>query len=211
MSTVVLEAKKREALGTSNSRRFRRDGMTPGVFYHHGEDAMPLVFDSKALTSFVNHARGLVDLALENEKKPLKCVVKDIQYHPITEEVVHIDLLGVKMGEKLQIAVPIVFDGTPVGLKQGGVLQQILRELNIECLPKNIPDNLHIDISELGIGDSIHISDLSFDNVEILNDPSEAVALVELAKAALAEAEEEEVDEEAAVEDGEETEESTEE
>ncbi len=211
MSNVVLEAKKREALGTSNSRRFRRDGMTPGIFYHHGEDAMPLVFDSKALTSFVNHARGLVDLAVDSAKKPLKCVVKDIQYHPITEEVIHIDLLGVKMGEKLQISVPIILDGTPAGLKQGGVLQQILRELNIECLPKNIPDNLHIDISELGIGDSIHISDLSFDNVEILNDPSEAVVLVELAKAAMSEADESADDEDEAVaEDGEETEESAE-
>lgn len=193
MATIVVEAKKRDKSGSGQARKYRRSGLTPGVLYSHGDDAISLLFDAKMLTYFIGHSHGLVDLSVEGEKEARKCVVKDVQYHPVTEEVMHVDFLGVKMGEKLTISVPLVLKGVAPGIKHGGILEHMLRELEIECMPKDIPDQLEVDVTGMEVGSSIHVSDLSYENLEILNDPSETVAVIELAKVALK-------DEEAAVE-----------
>ena len=208
----VIEAKPREKSGSKAARQYRREGLIPGVFYSHGEDAISLAFDSLQLTNFLSHTHGLLDLQIEGEKKPRKCVLKDVQYDPLTDQVIHVDLLGVKMGEKLQVAVPLVLTGTPLGIKQGGILEHLTREVEIECMPRHLPNQLEVDISNLAVGQSIQIKDLAFENITILNDPNETVALVELPKAAISAEEalaEEAAEAEAATEEaGEETESS---
>lgn len=189
MAAVVIEAQKRDVGGSRNARRYRREGKVPGVYYIGGNEAVHLLFDAKQLTYFLNHAHGLVDLEVSGEKSPFKCVLKDVQYHPLNEEPLHVDFLGVKMGEKLQLSVPLVLRGTPDGVKLGGILEHVIRELDIECLPKDIPDHLEFDVSHLGLGKSVHVEDLKFENVTILNDPSETIALVELPKVAITEVE----------------------
>jgi len=198
MSAVVIEAQKRDESGSSNARRYRREGKVPGVFYISGSEAVHLLFDAKQLTYFLNHAHGLVDLEITGEKSAFKCVLKEVQYHPVNEEPLHVDFLGVKMGEKIQLAISLVLRGTPEGVKTGGgILEQVLRELDIECLPKDIPDHLEVDVSHIDVGKSVHVSDLEFENITILNDPTETIALVELPKAAISEMEEiEEAEEE---------------
>jgi large subunit ribosomal protein L25 len=197
MSAVVIEAQKRDETGSRNARRYRREGKIPGVFYIDGGEAVHLWFDAKQLTYFLNHAHGLVDLEVSGDKSALKCVLKDVQYHPVNEEPLHVDFLGVKMGEKLQLSISLVLRGTPEGVKSGGILEHMIRELDIECLPKDIPNHLEYDISHMDLGDAIHVKDLAYDNITILNDPSETIALVELPKVTVSEVEEiEETEEE---------------
>ena len=177
--TVVIEARKRELIGKKSSKKLRKMGLVPGVFYEKGKPAVHLAFDIKALQYFMSHAHGLVDIKIEGKKEPLKCVLKDVQYHPVTDEVIHVDFQGVTMGEKISVTVPLVLRGTPRGVKEGGLLEHMIRELEIECLPKHLPEQLEIDVSHLKIGDALHVKDLSFENIRILDDPNEVILVIE--------------------------------
>ncbi len=194
MSIVGIEATTRDIQGKKELKSMRQQGRVPGVFYMNGETAVPLAFDNKSLKYFLHHSHGLVDLNIDGEKNVRKCVLKSVQYHPVTEDVVHVDFMGVNMGEKLQLAVPIMLTGEPVGLKTGGVLQAILRELHIECLPKDIPNQIELDVSALDVGDTLFVRDVDLENFTILNDPSEAIANVDVTKSALSELEEAEAE-----------------
>ncbi|MCK6618959.1 MAG: 50S ribosomal protein L25 [Calditrichaceae bacterium] len=190
MATVVIEARKRDKSGTRNARQYRREGLVPGVFYIDGKEAVPLLFDAKNLSNFLSHTRGLVELEISGEKAALECVLKEVQYHPVTDEPLHVDFLGVKMDEKIEIQVPLILKGTPEGVKTGGILEHLVRQLTIECFPGNIPNILEVDVSGLAVGKSVRVGDLKYENIAILNDPNETVALVELPKAAISELEE---------------------
>lgn len=190
MATVMIEARKRDKSGTRNARQYRREGLVPGVFYIDGKEAVQLLFDAKNLSNFLNHTRGLVELEIAGEKAARECVLKEVQYHPVTDEPLHVDFLGVKMDEKIEIQVPLILKGTPEGVKTGGMLEHLVRQLTIECFPGNIPNVLEVDVSGLAVGKSVRVGDLKYENITILNDPNETVALVELPKAAISELEE---------------------
>jgi large subunit ribosomal protein L25 len=134
-------------------------------------------FESKLL-----HAHGLLELEVEGEKEKLQCVLKDLQIDPVKETLVHADFQGVKLGEKLTLDIPIVLKGTAAGVKAGGILEFITREVEIECFPNDIPDNLEIDVTDLEIGDSVRIKDLKFEKIRILDDEDETILIVEHAK-----------------------------
>lgn len=193
MSDAVV-AQIREERGRRLIGRMRREGRIPGIFYLHGEDPLSLSFDGKNLSYFISHNRGLMDLQIEGEKSARKVILKDVQYDPITENVMHVDFMGVVMGEKMTVSVALSLIGEAIGVKNGGRLASPLREVTVECLPKDIPEVLEVDISELKIGDSIHIEDLKFENVEIQADPRDLVAAVETSR--VAEVEETDEDEE---------------
>jgi len=194
---ALIEAKKRDLIGKKNAKNYRREGYIPGVYYFHGNEAVPLLFDALKLKQFLSGNRALIDLKIEGEKEPFKCFIKDYQHDPITDDPIHIDFQGVKMGEKITLEVPLILRGTPVGLKTGGIVEHIIRELEVECLPIHLPEFLEIDISHMDIGDSIHVDELNFENIRILNDPEETVVLVETPRIVVEEevAEEEEVGE----------------
>jgi large subunit ribosomal protein L25 len=103
-----------------------------------------------------------------------ECIIKEVQFDPVTDKIIHFDLIGLTKGEKLEIDVPVQLKGSAVGIKEGGVLQHPLHKLTIRCFPKDIPQYLEIDVSNLSIGDAVHVSDLVYENIEILN-PKEAV------------------------------------
>ncbi|MGH1363555.1 MAG: 50S ribosomal protein L25 [Calditrichia bacterium] len=189
MSDAVI-AQVREERGRRLIGRMRRAGRVPGVFYLHGEDPVALAFDAKTLSYFISHNRGLLDLQIEGEKAARKVVLKDVQYDPITENVLHVDFMGVVMGEKMTVMVALSLIGEPVGVKNGGRLASPIRELEVECLPKDIPEVLEVDISGLEIGDSIHIDELSFADVTILADGRDLVASVEMPRVVTEETEE---------------------
>lgn len=176
---AIIEAKKRDAVGKKNTKKQRNEGFTPAVYYFHGNEAMPLLLDTLKLTNFLTGHRGLIDLKIEGEKELLKCFLKEYQVDPVTDVPIHVDFQGVKMGEKITINVPLILRGTPAGVKVGGIMEQITRELEVECLPSHLPEILEVDVSQLNIGDSIHIKELSFENIMILDDPDETVVLVE--------------------------------
>lgn len=177
MSDITLEAKRREA-GRSNARALRRQGVVPGVYYFHGEDSIPLAAHELALRPLINTSEShLVNLKLDDGSEKL-CILKDIDFDPITDRPVHFDLLGVAAGELMKVSVPVALQGRAAGQTEGGVVQHILHELDIEVLPKHLPEHIEVDISGLNIGDSVHVSDISVENVTILNIPEATIVSI---------------------------------
>ncbi|GAB4296629.1 MAG: 50S ribosomal protein L25 [Ignavibacteriaceae bacterium] len=179
MEKVNLKANIRNNLAKSSRNLLRKSGRVPGVFYskHNAPIAIDVAENSIKPLIFTSSTH-LIALQLEG-KDEFDCVIKDVQFDPVTDRIIHFDLIGLTKGEKLQLEVPLQLIGTPVGIKEGGILQVLLHKLEIECLPKDIPQQLEIDISQLKVGDSIHIKDLKYENIKILhNDTAVVVSVV---------------------------------
>jgi large subunit ribosomal protein L25 len=178
MEKKTLKANVRNQISKSALSNLRKSGKVPGVFYSRVNKPIPIEVSEKAIRPFVFTAKShLISLDVENDKN-YDCVVKDVQFDPVTESIVHFDLLGLIEGEKFQLEVPIQYYGTAIGIKEGGIVQQVLHKLEIECFPKDIPEFLKIDITNLKLGESIHPSDLSFENIDILTPPATVVVAV---------------------------------
>ena len=177
MSEVALSALAREKVGKSESRRLRREGLVPGVYYFHGKEAMHFAVDAKTLRGIISGDSNVVDLKV-GKGKPLPTIIKDIQKDPITGKLLHIDLMGVNLDEKVVVEVPVHITGTAAGVKEGGVLQVLLRQIEVECLPLDIPDAIDIDVSALEINDSINVGTIELEKVEIISDADAVIASV---------------------------------
>ena len=207
MSEVVLNAAKRGVSGKKYAKQLRREGKIPGIFYTRNEKSIPLIFDLEEVQLLLRTEIGLFDLKIE-KKKNLKCIVKEMQFDPVSNKLLHLDVMGVKLEEKINVTVPVHIVGEAVGAKdEGGILNQTLYELDVNCLPLDIPEHIDIEVSDLKVGDTIHVSDIKLENVEILNEPEVVVVGVVLPRAA----KEEEEAEEELVEPTEDEEEKTEE
>ncbi len=203
-STEVLNAQSREAKGTANARRIRHEGKLPGVIYGEGGEATMVSLSERDLEAELRrHAseRVMVEIAVDNAA-PAKVLIKDVQHHPLTRRILHIDLQTVSMTEKLRVFVPVELVGEPDGvITFGGILESLAREVEIECLPDDIPNSLELDVSALGLGDTVTMGDIKLDagKATLASDPEIAVAHVSAPKVA--------DDEEAEGEEGEEGEE----
>ncbi len=180
---IVLEVLKREKAGKEVAKKLRRDGFIPGVVYGAGEKPTPVQIPTNAFIKFRRSGHGenaLITLNIKNGKTASeKVLIRDIQKDPVKDNVIHIDFQHVSLTKKITIKIPIHLVGTPTGVKdQGGILQQVLRELEITCLPTDIPEKVEVDVTALKIGDSIHVSDLSLPQVEILTDPVQTITSV---------------------------------
>ncbi len=171
MQTINLDVKARQ-VGQSTARALRREGSVPCVLY--GSHTEPVHFSASALDlrPLIHTAQAyLVSLSVAGEAH--ECIVKKIDFHPVTDAPIHLDFQALTRGEAITITVPIHLEGLAKGVKDGGNLSQPLTELEIRCLPIDIPGQIIVDVSRLNIGDSIHVSDLTFgENVELLTDPS---------------------------------------
>lgn len=178
MEKVVLEANTRKIGSKSEKKTQRKNGKIPGVFYSKSNKPISIYVSEKAIKPLVfTGERHLIGLKVDGDQE-FDCIIKDIQFDPVTDRIVHFDLLGLITGETFELEVPLVLKGSAVGVKDGGILQQHLHKLEIECLPRNIPQHLEIDVTDLKIGDSIHISDLNFEDVTILNQKTTVVVSV---------------------------------
>jgi large subunit ribosomal protein L25 len=179
--TATISAKEREGRGKGAARSARREGRIPGILYGHGEESVALSVDAidlKKLVHSISVENTIVDLDLGGSE-PYKVLIRELQRHPVRDEFVHIDFFHVAMDEKIQVEIPIVLIGTPTGVKnKGGVMDHQLRELEVYCLPGNIPEKIELDVSNLDIGDSIHVSDIQLDDVEILAELDRSVVAV---------------------------------
>ncbi len=176
MAEIQLKAEKRTIIKRSTSRTYRKNGLIPGIFYGVGEGNIPIAINELALRPIIYSSEShIVSLEIEGESKPLSCILKDVQFDPIHTRPIHFDLIALKEGESINIEVNIKLTGTAPGIKEGGILQHILHKLDIKCLPQFIPSHIDVDISNLGIGDSIKVGDLKFEGIEILNDENAAV------------------------------------
>jgi large subunit ribosomal protein L25 len=177
----LLEAQPREAGNKNDARRVRRGGKIPAVVYGAGKNAAAVSVDPRQVSRILHSASGhntIFDLALDGERT--KAMIVDWQYEPIKGSLLHIDLKRIAMDQKLTVTVPIVLKGESVGVKQqGGILEQILREVEIECLPGDIPSEIDLDVSELTFNKVLRVSDLpASPKLKYLTDPNQPVAHV---------------------------------
>lgn len=178
MEKVLIEAQKRVKIDKASRSALRKEGKVPAIFYSKHHEPMPVQVSERAIHPLVFTAKThLITLNVEGSGE-LECIIKDVQFDPTTEKIVHVDLLGLKKGEKIEIEVPVQLVGSPIGIKEGGVLQHTLHKLDIECLPSDIPEHIEIDVTNLKLGQAIHIADLKYENIAFLNNPEAIVASV---------------------------------
>ena len=176
---IKLEVAEREGRGSSDSRRLRRSGMIPGVLYGRGKTPHAICVHERELRRVLTGPSGLhaiLDVVLEGQKTTHASILKDYQQDVITGRIAHIDLQEVRLDQPIQAQVVIELVGESVGTKEGGVLSQVSREINVEALPMEIPERIEVDISEMRIGDTLRLADVGRqEGVTFLDDPEETV------------------------------------
>lgn len=181
MERVKIEASLREKTGKGVAKKLRREKIIPAVLYGKETNAaisIPLA-SMKALRAINFSSSTIIDMLLGSDKNNINVLIKDVQYHPLTEDIIHIDFLKVSLEEKLKVKVGIVLKGEAKGIKDGGIVEQILWELDIEGLPLEIPEKIEVDITNLGIGDSIHAGNISLTgNLKVITAAQETVVTV---------------------------------
>jgi len=178
--TVQLSAEKRSTKGKGASREMRRGGKVPAVIYGRGREPAQLTVDGVALGRLLEKIvpeSTIVELTVDG--KPVKTLIREVQRHPVRPGIVHVDFYEIRAGQKIRVAVPIHCVGIPDGVRnQGGTLDQVIRNVEIEVLPDDIPEHVELDVTALTIGKSLHISDLSIPKAQILMDSALTVATV---------------------------------
>ncbi|MGE0554965.1 MAG: 50S ribosomal protein L25/general stress protein Ctc [Gemmatimonadales bacterium] len=193
--TSTLNATPRAASGKGVARSLRRAGQIPAVIYGRGRDPEGLALDATALNRMLTKVRAattILDVHV-GDREPVKALIREIQRDPVKAEIIHIDLYEVHADEAITVEVPLRFVGTAEGVRNsGGVFEAISHTIELEVLPGNIPEFIEVDVSALGVGQSLHVGDLSFSAGKILTDDGVTICTVVAAKveeAAPAEAE----------------------
>lgn len=179
MSDLMLQAELREATGKEQAKKIRQAGKVPGVFYAHNEKSVPILFDEREIMKTLTSSEaGLIDISIGG-KKARKAIVKEVQTDPIKNYLVHVDVMGVSLEEKVTVSIPINILGEAIGVKeQGGILHNYLRDIEVSCLPLDIPEHIDVDVSELNMGDSIQLSTLTIDKASIVGDLDQPIVSV---------------------------------
>jgi large subunit ribosomal protein L25 len=176
---IKLEVKEREGRGSADSRRLRREGLIPGVLCGRGKPSHPFAVAERELRRVLSGDSGLhaiLDVVVDGQETARPSVLKDYQQHVPSGRLSHIDLHEVRLDQPIQTQVSVTLVGEPAGVKEGGVLSQVSREINVEALPMEIPDHLELDVSGMGIGDTLRLADLpAQEGVTYLDDPEETV------------------------------------
>ena len=200
---VRLKVQARESRGSAASRRLRAGGLIPGVLYGNGGQAHPFSIEERELRRALTGDHGLhsiLDVVLEGSQKAHHAVLKEYQLDPTRARLLHIDLQEVRLDQAIHTQVVVEVVGESEGVKEGGVLSQVAREVNVEALPMEVPDRLELDVSGMAIGDTLRLADLRVpDGVKLLDDPETVLATV----TPPTKIEEPEVEEEEELEEGE--------
>ena len=174
---LSLAAEKRESVGTRSSRRERVKGRVPAIIYGHKQDPQPVTVAHDALQTALRHHTRMLDLELERSTQ--RVLLSDVQYDAYGTEVVHADFIRVARDEVVRVDVPVVLHGRAVGEQHGGVAEQLLPEVAVECLPGDIPEEIRVVIAALELGQSLHVADLAAPaGVKIVTDPSYLVLTI---------------------------------
>jgi len=177
MAEVGLQASLRQTKGKKHAKQGRRAGMIPGIFYMSGQDSVAIQVDEKALRKVLISDAKIIDVTIDG-KSNNKCVIREVQYDPVRGAPLHVDLLGVKLTEKVRVRVPVQTVGAAAGVKEGGVLQTVFRELEIEALPLDIPEHITVEVTALKINDSVKVREIAAEKFKILADPDSVVVAV---------------------------------
>jgi large subunit ribosomal protein L25 len=183
MGKVVLQAKNRQKEGSAESRRIRKSGRIPAVLYGRSGKAVSIDLDA---SEFIKGTKGISESTIVNinvDGKSYDAFVKDAQRNILDGNILHIDFYEVESGVVLRAKVSLVMHGNPIGVREGGMLETPLHEIEVECLPKDLPERIEIDISGLKANHSIHVRDIPLaQGVRLLSNPDQVVALVKFAK-----------------------------
>ena len=172
-----MKVKERKEMGTRKVKHLRKEGWIPGIIYGHGEESKPIMIKEEEITNVLHsmHSEATL-LSLDYEGKKLKVLMREVSRNPLTEKLLHVDFQHIHENEEVNVHVILEFEGKPKGVEEGGILNIEHRDLIIRCLPKDIPEKIVADISNLEIGHSIHIKDLNIpEGVKVEEDPSSTV------------------------------------
>jgi large subunit ribosomal protein L25 len=189
MENITLKADIRDEIGKEAGSRLRKSGTIPAIVYKRAEKAVSIAVDKKDLFSVLHTSAGenvIITLEVssrENSKTPAAgktVIIKEVQYHPIKGEVLHVDFQEISLTEKITVEIPLETKGEPIGVKSdGGILDHPIKELSIECLPTDIPEKIYVNVENLKIGDAIRVRELIIPaNVTVLDDPEQTVVSV---------------------------------
>ncbi len=179
--TLVIKADKRTELGKNASGRLRRQGLVPAVLYGESADSLPLTLKKKDIIEILKSETGentIFRVAYDSEEKDV--MIKEVQIQPVTDELLHVDLIQISMDKPVKVSVPVELVGEPVGVKvEGGLVDFLLRELDIECLPREIPEAIRVDISQLHLHQSFKVMNLELPaGIKILHEPQAAIVVI---------------------------------
>lgn len=185
MKTIEIKAEARKNLGKKETEKLRKQGMVPGVLYGGSEPAHFYVPENNLRHLVYTPNVYIVNLTIDS--RSTKAILQDIQFHPVTDHILHIDFKEVFDDKPVVMRIPIKLTGSSVGVRAGGKLKQSVRYLKVKGLIKDLPDQLTIDISDLNIGKSIRVGDLSFENIELLDNKRLQVVSVQVTRAVVEE------------------------
>ncbi|MCX5700489.1 MAG: 50S ribosomal protein L25 [Candidatus Omnitrophica bacterium] len=185
MDELFLDAEVREEIGRGKVKDLRDKGFIPAVVYADGKDALALKLSHRQLIQLVHHHRiegVVINLNIKDDKKHKSrpCLIKEIQYEPVHGEITHVDFNQISLTKAIKVSIPVTAKGESIGVRQeGGSLEHVLWEIEIECLPTSIPKDVEIDVTNLKLGEAVHVKDIIPPaGVKILNDPSSIVLSV---------------------------------
>jgi len=180
MVDISITAERRQTTGTGAARKLRQGGTIPAVIYGHGRAPESLAINQAEFEKVLSQTHaGAAIIELKINGTTVRTLVREIQRHPIKKTVTHVDFLEIHAGERIRVDIPIVLVGSPDGVRNaGGVLEQFLRELEIDVLPRHIPEHIEIDVTTLAVGRSVHVRDVLVEHAKILSDPDATVCTV---------------------------------
>ncbi len=200
MKQIDMAVSVRHKTGKEIAKKLRAQGMIPAVLYGPGTDPIPLAVKANELQRVLYRYRDeqiIFNLSLEDNGNTAQkmALVKELQYHPVTDEIIHVDFYEISMEREVEVEVPVELVGKAKGVELGGHLQLLLQTITVACLPGRIPDKIEIDVTDLGLGDVLHVKDLTPpEGVRYLDNPDEpVVTILEPEEEAVAEEEEEAV------------------
>jgi len=182
MATAKLTVRKRTTTGKQAAKRLRTEGLIPGILYGEKQDNIALTIDARDLRTALSTPFGrnvILQLGVDGESGTTRAVVRDMERDPVSRDVLHVDLQRISENRPIQMSIPVVLVGESPAVKEGrGILDHTMRELEVKCLPKDIPEYIEVDITELEARNAIHVSDIEVEDVELLDNPERPVVEV---------------------------------
>ncbi|MBT4035938.1 MAG: 50S ribosomal protein L25 [Candidatus Marinimicrobia bacterium] len=161
-----LQIEQRSEFGRRAAKALRKEGYIPVNFYSGGDEAQSYVMTDTHLREAFHSKEQIFNITIDGE--PRRAMVKDVQWHPVTDKILHVDFFGVRLRDIIEIPVAVIANGLALGVQEGGVLQQPIHEVVVRCKGEDVPDSIEVDVSDLNIGDGIHASDIQSDEYEVL-------------------------------------------
>ncbi len=184
MEQVSLNVIRRSESSKKERNRLKKEGLIPGIFYgKHIKENIPIAVDPIKIKKILKSQSGInsfINLEIEQngEKYRHLALIKDVQKHPIYRMPIHVDFYAIEEKEEIEVEVPVAVKGVSIGVKKGGVLQLIRKELTVKCLPQHLPEKIEIDVTDLDINDNVHIEDLNIPNVKFIYDTNFTVLTI---------------------------------